>query len=180
MRVYKLFTRFGYMRNWLSIFSVLIIMTLGMFSCKGKQSADVLSREFDGEIWRHYDYITASYNVVRAPMTADLVLDVEVSDVFPDVYPYPEADKGILSFVMAINAPDGSRRTREYTYRLKDNDGNFKAEKVDGYYHYSLPLISEMSFRENGNYEFKIESTYPKEPLYGIKRLSISCLQIKK
>ena len=151
-----------------------------MFSCTEKQSSDVLSREFAGDVWSRFDYLTASYNVVKAPMTGDLVLEIEVSDVFPDIYPYPETDKGILSFEMTINAPDGSRRSREYTYRLKDNAGNFKAEKVNGYYHYTLPLINEMSFSADGNYDFKIENKYHKDPLYGVKSFRINCLQIKK
>ena len=180
VKVCKLFTGIKYMKNWFYIFIGLIIITLGLLSCSGKQNADVSSREFEGEVWSRFDYLTASYNVAKAPMTADLVLELEVSDVFPDVYPYPEADRGIFTFVMTISAPDGSRRSREYSYRLKDDDGNFKAEKVDGYYHYSLPLINEMSFSVKGDYDFKIENKYYKDPLYGVKSLKINCLQIKK
>lgn len=178
-KVCHLFSAFKYMKYRVYIFIGLIIIALGCFSCSEKQNSNVLSREFEGEVWPRFEFLTASYNVVKAPMTADLVLDIEVSDVFPDIYPYSEADFGILSFAMTINAPDGSRRSREYTFRLKDNDGNFKAEKIDGYYHYSLPLISGMCFNVKGDYEFKIENKYHKDPLYGVKCLKINCLQIK-
>ena len=156
------------------------MIVLGFVSCKEKQTGDVLAREFDGEIWHRFDYLTASYNVVKAPMTADLVLEVEVSDVYPNVYPYHDDDNGCLTIEMTITSPDGSRRSREYFYRLKDKDGNFKSEKVDGYYHYSLPLINEMSFSESGEYVIKVENKYSKDPLYGIKSLNINCLEIKK
>ena len=157
------------------------MIALGFVSCSEKQNADVLSREFEGEMWHRFDYLTASYNVVKAPMTADLVLDVEVSDVYPNVYPYHEDDsEGNLTIVMTIISPDGSQRSREYNYRLKDKDGNFKSEKVNGYYHYSLPLINEMNFSTSGEYVFNIENKYTKDPLYGIKSFKINCLEIKK
>ncbi|MCR5036296.1 MAG: hypothetical protein K6A73_03125 [Bacteroidales bacterium] len=158
----------------------LIMIVLGFVSCSKTQSGEVLSREFEGERWPRFDYLTASYKVVKAPMTADLVLDVTISDVFPNDYPYHVDDDGTLSIAMTITSPDGSRRSREYYFRLKDKEGNFKSEKVDGYYHYSLPLINEMSFNKNGVYTFKVENKYSKDPLCGIKKLDINCLQIKK
>jgi gliding motility-associated lipoprotein GldH len=155
----------------------LIMTTLCLVSCTKKQNDVVISVDFDKEMWRRFDYLNATYNVKKAPMTADLVLFVTVSESFPDIYPYQ--DDGSLTMTMTIDSPDGSRRSREYKFRLKDSEGNFKSEMVDGYYNYELPLISEMSFREAGDYVFKIENKYSKDPLFGIKRLSIKCLQTK-
>ena len=163
-----------------NIFIVLIIIVFGMMSCGKKQESIVISRNFDGEIWGRFDFLEADFNVVKAPMTADLVMDIDVSEVFPNIYPYQDADDGLFIITLTINAPDGGRRSREYKFRLKDSYGNFKSEKIDGYYHYELPLINEMNFSENGIYKFKVENKYPKEPLYGIKSLNINCLQIKR
>ena len=168
------------MKNWLKLFIGLIMITLGFVSCSTKQNPDVLSHEFDGEIWHRFDNLNATYNVVKAPITADLVLEIEVTDIYPDIYQYSSDDEGKFTIEMTIDGPDGSRRTREYTYHLKDKDGNFKSQKVDGYYRFELPLINEMSFRTKGEYVFNIENKHSKEPLYGIKKLSINCLQIKK
>ena len=168
------------MRKRAYILIGLIMIVLGFAACTGKQGADVISREFEGEVWHRFDYLTSNYNVVKAPMTADLVLDVEVSDVYPNVYQCQDDESGYLTIDMTITSPDGSRRSREYFFRLKDNDGNFKSENVDGYYHFSLPLINEMTFSEKGEYVFKLENKYSKEPLCGIKSLKINCLQIKK
>ena len=164
----------------INLFIGLIMMVLGLFSCTGKQNAEVLSREFEGEMWRRFDYLTVSYEVVKAPMTADIVLEIEVSDVYPNVYPRHDEEDELFSITMSVKSPDGGSRIREYNYRLKDKDGNFKAEKTDGYYHFSLPLINEMTFGEKGEYVFRIENKYSKDPLYGIKSLKINCLQIKK
>ena len=148
-------------------------------SCAKKQDGNVLSRSFQGETWGRFDYLNASYNVV-SPMTADVVMELEVSEVFPNIYPYHADDNGMFAFVMSVNAPDGSRRAREYRFMLKDEEGKFKAENKNGYYHYELPLLSEMSFDANGEYTFKLENKYPRDPLYGIRSLNIKCMQIKK
>ena len=168
------------MKKFLSISILLIIIGLALVACSKKQDSVVLSRDFDEEIWGRFDYLEADYNVVKAPMTADLVMDIMVSDVYPNIYPYYDEETGIFVFALSIKAPDGSGRSREFKFKLKDANGNFKSEKVDDYYHFELPLLSEMSFSENGIYHFKIENKYPKEPLYGIKSLTISCLQIKR
>lgn len=161
------------------LFIIVIIMVLSIVSCAKKQESAVIMKNFEGEVWGRFDYLEAGFNVVRAPMTADIVMDIDVSDVFPNIYPYHDTDDGIFVITLSINAPDGGRRSREFRFRLKDDYGNFKSEKVDGYYHFELPLINEMSLNENGEYRFKVENKYPKDPLCGIKCLNINCLQIK-
>lgn len=153
---------------------------LGCVSCSERQESMVLSKEFQDEIWNRFDYLNVNYNVVAAPMTADLVMEIDVSEVYPNIYPYYDNENGVFAITLSINAPDGSRRARDFKFKLKDNEGNFKSEKIDGYYHFELPLISEMNFNEIGEYHFRIENKYSKDPLYGIKRLNINCLQIKK
>ena len=161
------------MKNKLGIFIALIIMMFGLSSCSEKQDSTVISKDFSGEQWGRFDYLEADYNVVKAPMTADLVMELEVSDVFPNIYPYHGDDDGIFVITLSINAPDGSQRSREYTFRLKDREGNFKSKKTEGYYHFELPLINGMSFSEKGVYHFKVENKYSKDPLYGVKSLRI-------
>ena len=156
----------------------LIFFALSLVSCSEKQSGSVMSKVFEGEKWGRFEYLEATYNIVKAPMTADLVMDIEVSDVYPNIYPYHGEENEYFTFVMSVKGPDGSGRSREFKFRLRDRDGGFKSEKVDGYYHFELPLISEMSFNEKGDYYFKIENKYSKDPMCGIKSLNINCLQI--
>ncbi len=167
------------MKTKVKLFIALILMVVVTMSCGKKQETLVVSRDFKSEQWGRFDFIEADYAVIKAPMTADVVLDIVVSDVYPNIYPSSE-DGGKFSISLCINAPDGGRRSREYNFRLKDSDGRFKSEKIDGYYHYSLPLINEMNFYEAGNYHFKIENKYSKDPLCGIKSLTINCLKSQK
>ena len=165
------------MKKALDIFIVLIICTLCFASCAEKQDTSVLSREFEGEMWRRFDFLKSSYNVKKAPMVADLVMEVDVTDVFPNIYPYHNDDDGTFIIAMTITNPDGSRRSREIKFHLKDKEGNFKSENVGGYYHFELPLMYDFRFNDKGDYIFEIENKYTKDPLYGIKRLNINCLK---
>ena len=156
----------------------LIFFVLSIVSCTEKQNSSVMSKDFEGEMWGRFEYLEATYNVVKAPMTADLVMDIEVSDVYPNIYPYHGDEDEMFTIVMSVKCPDGGSHSREFKFRLKDKGGKFKSEKVDGYYHFELPLINEMSFSEKGDYFFKIENKYSNDPLCGIKRLNINCLKI--
>ena len=178
VKIYAVFMRFANIKGRFLGFIALIIFALSLVSCTEKQDGNVLSRDFQGETWGRFDYLEATYNVVKAPMTADLVMDIDISDVYPSIYPYHGSENDMFVIVLSIEAPDGSSRAREYKFRLKDREGNFKSEKTDGYYHFELPLINGMSFHEKGEYHFLVENKYSKDPLYGIKSLNINCLQI--
>lgn len=163
------------MKKALSIFIILIFNVLVMTSCFKKQDKVIITRDFQSEQWGRFDFLEADFEVLKAPMTSDVVMDIVVSDVYPNIYPYHEKDDTYFTIVLSVKAPDGSRRSKDYKFRLKDAGGNFKSEKIDGYYNFELPLINDMSFSEVGIYHFKIENKYPKDPLFGIKSLTVSC-----
>lgn len=166
------------LKKKLDIFIALIIFVLSFVSCSEsateKQDSVVLSRDFQGETWARFDFLEGTYAVSNAPMTADLVLEIDVTDDYPNVYPHPENDKAEFAITLSVNAPDGSGRNFDFSTRLKDNNGKFKSENVNGSYHFEITLLDDMSFGENGEYRFKIENKYSKDPLYGIKKLKVS------
>lgn len=157
----------------LSVFSMMIFV-----SCSEKQDDIIISRQFENEQWNRFDYLESDYNVVKAPMEGDVVMEVVLSEVYPNIYPYHD-NHGVFSINMTVSTPDGGRRSRDYNFNVKDKDGNWRSEKKDGYYHFELPLNNEMSFNEIGDYHFVIENKYPKDPLYGVKSVEIKCTQIK-
>ena len=87
-------------------------MTLGLSSCLEKQDETVISKEFLGEQWGRFDYLEADYHVVKAPMTADLVMELIVSDAYPNIYPYHDDDDGV--FVVTMNADGDFDRDIKY------------------------------------------------------------------
>ena len=157
----------------------MMIVALAIGSCSDKQDTIVLSKDFVGEEWGRFDLLKVDYDILKAPATVDVIMELTVSEDFPNVYPFYKNDKDML-FCMLVEFPDGSHRVRDYKYPLKDRDGNWKSEKTDGYYHFKFMLISELYISESGICKFTVENKYSKDPLYGIKNMTIKCVPSKK
>ena len=167
------YLQYFYMRF---ILGLLLAISIGLTSCTNNDHEVVVNKEFTNEEWARFDYLQGEFIVKDAPEKYDVVMEVVVTDVFPNIYKSYQ-DKGVLSVNMTISNPDGSgKRSRDYNFKLKDKDVNWKSEKINGYYTFKLPIISEMTFTEEGAYRFKIENKYTKDPLYGIKSLTIKCI----
>lgn len=155
-------------------------LLLGLFialsSCSNKHDNILITKDFNNEQWSRFDYLHGDFNVSKAPIKYDIVMEVTVSEVFPNVYKTYQ-DESVLAFNLTIVNPENNgSRSKNYSFNLKDKDGNWKADNTDGYYHFKLPIMAGMTFTEKGSYTFKIENKYPKDPLYGIKNLTLKCV----
>ena len=158
---------------------LLALLFTTLLSCTSKQDNIVIYRDFNNEEWPRFEYLEGSVNIDRAPVKYDVIMEAIVSDVYPNVYENHREDNSLL-FNLTIKNPNNSgARSKDYKFSLKDKDGNWKADKKDGYYTFKLPIISEMTFGEEGTYIFKIENKYPKDPLYGIKSVKLECVSSK-
>lgn len=158
------------------ILGLLITIFIGLTSCSNRHDGIVISKEFTSEEWSRFDYLYGDLNIQKSSEKYDVVMEVSVSDVFPNIYENHQ-DHSTLSFNLTIiNPDDNGIRSRDYNFNLKDKDGNWKAEKSNGYYVFKLPVISEMTFTEEGTYKFQVENKYSKDPLYGIKSLTLKCI----
>lgn len=156
-----------------------IVIILFLCSCSKKQDNIIISKEFINQEWPRFEYLNGNIDIKNTDIKYDIVMEVIVSDIYPNEYENHQKD-GSLSFNMSIDYPNGSSwRSRNYNYKLKDKEGNWKANRKDGYYSFKLPIISEMSFDEKGVYNFKLENKYSKDPLQGIKYLEIRCISSK-
>lgn len=158
---------------------VLVTIIMGFVSCSDRQDTLVMSKDFAEEKWGRFDLLKVDYNLLKAPTTVDVIMELTVSEDFPNVYPFYKNDRDLI-FCMLVEFPDGSHRVRDYKYPLKDRDGNWKSEKIDGYYHFKFMLISELNISESGICKFTIENKYSKDPLYGIKNMTIRCVPSNK
>lgn len=164
-------------RHSVRLFSTvaLIVVALVFASCSRRNEQVVISKSFADGQWGRFDNIVASFNVVKAPAIVDVIMEVTVSEDFPNIYRYSDSENR-LDFCMVFEGADGSRRAREYSFALKDKDGNWKSQKTDGLYFFQFPLMSELNINEIGEYKFNIENKYPRDPLYGIRNLTLKCV----
>lgn len=161
------------------LYSIVLLLSLFLSSCTSKQDNIVIYREFGNQEWERFEYLTGDFNVNKTSQKYDVVMEVTVNDSYPNIYENHQTDAPLL-FNLTIKNPDSNGgRSKDFRFTLKDKDGNWKADKKNGYYIFRLPVMSEMSFSENGIYSFKVENKYPKDPLQGIKSIKIECVTSK-
>lgn len=123
-----------------------------------------MTRDFPTSEWERFDYVEDTITVSE-PVSYDLELEAS----FVDTYAFD-------NFKFAFSVFDEARhpiRSKEYEFKLKDRDGKWKSELVDGCYHFRFPINSELSLNEPGHYIFQLENKMYKTPLVGIKNISI-------
>lgn len=148
-----------------AFFVIGLFLLLGLTSCRsGKDDQALLSRTFLATGWERFDFITKDLEIKR-PTTYDLSMKV----AFDPSYAYD-----YLSVVFTVfDSDDHPLRAKSYQFGLKEMDGSWKSELVDGYYTFTLPINSELAFPEPGMYKLQLESRMPITPLAGIHRISI-------
>lgn len=161
------------------ISSVLFLMLFVLVSCTGTHDNVVISKNFTNQEWGRFEFLEGSFDVKNLSQEYDIVMEVEVNDMYPNPYEAHQSECPLMFNMTIKNAEGYGARSKDYRFMLKDKDGNWKAEEKDGCYSFKLPIVSEMSFGEKGEYSFKIENKYPKDPLYGIKTLTLKCIKSK-
>lgn len=151
------------MRNVLSCLAVFFLF--GMASCHTNEGGNaLLSRNFTASGWERFDFITTEVEV-KKPVSYDLSMEA----CFAPTYPYDE-----LSVVFTVfDADENPLRAKNYRFRLKDSEGQWKSELKDGTYTFLLPINSDLSLNDPGTYRFQLENRMPITPLEGIKKIAI-------
>lgn len=144
-------------------FGVVCLMCL--FSCSSdKKGEAILSRSFPMLSWERFDFIKDDIEI-KKPTTYNLVLTASFD---------PSYTPDNLTVVFTVfDADERPFRTKSYKFRLKDGYGAWKSELVDGCYHFTLPINSELTINEPGTYRFQLESRMPITPLTGIREIAI-------
>ena len=144
-------------------------MVLACFLCLlgcGQQTdnKELIQRSFYGTVWERFDYVTADVNITKAT-TYDLSLRIS----FTDDYPYND-----ISLVFTVFDEKGDPyRAKNYKFNLKNEEGHWNVEKVDGCYTYVLPINKQLMISDLGKYQFRLEQTMPITPVVGVKELLI-------
>ncbi len=137
-----------------------------LFAGCGRQekTGDVIHREFYQAVWERFDYVS---NIVEieSPTTFDLGMRIG----FTEDYPYET-----ISLVFTVFTSDNTPyRSKGYKFRVKDSEGRWSSDCVDGCYTFDLPINKAMEINEVGTYRFQMEQTMPITPLVGVKELTL-------
>ena len=140
-------------------------MMLCLFGCtRQEKNTALLHREFYETIWERFDYVKDNIEV-KEETSYDLSLKI----AFTDDYPYND-----ISMVFTVFSSDGNPyRARAYKFNLKDEEGHWNVENVDGCHTYVLPINKDLRIVDAGTYTFQIENRMPITPLVGVKELTL-------
>ena len=139
------------------------ILCLFCWARQEKNTA-LLHRDFYETIWERFDYVKDNIEV-KAETSYDLSLKI----AFTDAYPYND-----ISMVFTVFDSEGNPyRARAYKFNLKDAEGKWNVESVDGCHTYVLPINKDLRIVDAGTYTFQIENRMPITPLVGVKELTL-------
>lgn len=151
---------------------IAFVFLLVFSSCTNMKDNNIIIKEFQNEEWSRFEFLEGSIEIKKVPITFDVVMELVVSDQYPSYYEMHQKD-GLFLFNLTVRDSDGIYRTNDYRFRLKDKDGYWNAEKKDGYYTFHLPVINEITLSDSDIYKFTIENKYSKDPVQGIKSLTL-------
>jgi gliding motility-associated lipoprotein GldH len=148
------------------VFLIWILLLIGLGACNSgvKESDTLLSRDFLPAGWERFDFSTDTLHV-KKPVTYDLSMTVTFTPEYPFDY---------FSTVFTVfDMEEQPLRTKSYNFKLKDREGIWKSDLVDGCYTFTLPINNEMAFNEPGMFVLQLENRMPITPLVGIRHISI-------
>lgn len=143
---------------------IALFLSLLLVGCGHNKESDgiMLHREFYQTVWERFDFVTNQVEITE-PTTYDLGLRISFTDDYPFDY---------IDLVFAVLTSDGTPyRSKGYKFSVKDKEGNWKSDSVNGVYSFELPINKALQITEAGKYSFKIEQKMPKTPLVGVKEL---------
>lgn len=146
-------------------FAIAFLLCVLLSGCvRNEKNGDVIHREFYQTAWERFDYVSNTVEL-NEPTTYDLGLRIS----FTDDYPYDQ-----ISLVFTVFTSDGTPyRSKGYKFRVKDTEGHWNSELVDGCYTFELPINKALQLTEADTYKFQIEQTMPVTPLVGVKELTL-------
>lgn len=146
----------------------IILFTFVLLGCGRndiQRNSPILSRTFMNDSWERFDYVTNELEI-KEETTFNLSMDIS----FTEAYRYND-----FSMVFSIFDPYGNPyRGKAYKFTLKDSDGNWNSELVNGHYNFTLPINKELTIVDPGKYTFQVEYRMPITPLQGISELKIN------
>lgn len=144
---------------------VWVLCLIGLVACHSNRNGNALiSRNFPTLSWERFDFLEETLDLKKS-VSYDLVL----SATFTPEYPFDYFEMAFTVF----DDHDHPLRAKNYQFKLKDRDGVWKSELVEGEYRFTFPVNSNLTLNEPGKYKLQIENRMPITPLLGVKEIKL-------
>ena len=151
------------MKSVFKIHFVFIIAMLSVLlvSC-GKKPQFLAGKTFENSIWNRFDILEYDFDIENTSKNYDFILETTINEQFP---------VETLPLNITIYYPDGGKRSRDYDFRLKDAEKNWKGTVEGNKIKFEIPINRGMSLSRKGIYQIRIENKYTKYNLPGIENM---------
>jgi gliding motility-associated lipoprotein GldH len=140
------------------LFAMLPIL---LASCE-KKSQFFAGKTFENSTWNRFDILEYDFDIENTAKNYDFILETTINEQFPIE---------ILPLNITIYYPNGGKRSRDYDFRLKDAEKNWKGIVDGNKIKFEIPINRGMSLNQKGIYQIRIENKYTKYNLSGIENM---------
>ncbi len=135
----------------------ILVVFITLTACQ-RESVYKSYHTFDNVSWGRFDYLE-----FEVPVQESQLLDFALLLRHHTYFPYDHLDVNIT-----FTLPDGSFRSRDYHFELKDENGTWKADGMGELWDIELSIREEMSFYESGTCHIRFENKMTKMETPGI------------
>lgn len=114
-------------------------------------------------VWQRFDNQEFSFEAEK-----EIPFDMYLSLRHHTNYPYDYIDVNVT-----IETPDGEKRSKEYSFKLKDKQGNWKSSGMGELWDIDLLIRKNFEFRNSGRCNVVIENKMSKVHTPGIVEVGL-------
>lgn len=150
-----------------STFKIRFVFLIAIFpmifmSC-GRKPQFFAGKTFENSTWNRFDILEYDFDIENTSKNYDFILETTINEQFPIE---------MLPLNITIYYPSGGHRSRDYDFRLKDTEKNWKGTVEGDKIKFEIPINKGMSLSQKGTYQIRIENKHSKYNLIGIEDLN--------
>ncbi len=143
-------------------FTTSIIILILLVGCNTNTSFKEY-KKFDDVSWNRFDILDFEFTVEEKE-SLDFYLVLRHHTDFP---------YGIIDINITIYTPDGEMRSREYHFKLKDANLNWKGKGMGDLWDIQLPIRKELIFNKGGTCKVQVENKMSRVETPGIIEIGL-------
>ncbi len=148
---------------------IAIIFSLLLAAC-GDRMAFKQYKTFENTSWNRFDIL-----LFEVPVKAGDYLDFNLALRHHTYFPYDYLDANITFY-----SPGGEMRSAEYHFKLKDKNGQWKANGMGELWDIELPIRDSLYFSKDGICKVRVENKMTKIETPGIMEVGLIVTQDEK
>lgn len=120
-------------------------------------------KKFDNSSWNRFDILEFEFPVQKK----------DALDFYLVLQHHADFHSATIDINITIYTPDGEMRSRDYHFKLKDSNLNWKGDEMNDTLNIQLPIRKELLFNKGGICKVKIENKMSRVETQGISAVGL-------